>query len=72
MKDGISQNIYLVHFLTFNHVFSDYLEINDSMLTSLMMRHRTLSATNQNLVTNLTTMADSVSFSIDMDLMFLN
>lgn len=40
----------------------DYLEVNDSMLNSLMMRHRTLSDTNQNLVDNLDDMANAVSF----------
>ena len=39
---------------------ADYLEVTDSMLQSLMMRHRTLSDTNLTLVENLTTMSDRV------------
>ena len=39
---------------------TDYLEVTDSMLQSLMMRHRTLSDTNCTLVENLGTMADQV------------
>lgn len=41
-------------------MISDYLEVNDSMITSLMMRHRTLQDTNTTLVENLTSMADQV------------
>lgn len=44
-------------FLSF---FLDYIEMNDNMVTGLMMRHRTLSDTNGQLVDNLLAMADEV------------
>ena len=39
---------------------TDYLEVNDSMLHSIMDRHRTLSATNKSLLSRIGTMYDQV------------
>ncbi|ELU04528.1 hypothetical protein CAPTEDRAFT_220283 [Capitella teleta] len=45
-----------------------YLEVNDSMITSLMMRHRTLHETNTGLVSNLTSMSDNLEkHKIELD-----
>lgn len=66
-KNNASSTFTLVTFCdlvlpshSLSHLLSDYLEVNDSMLSSLMMRHRTLAATNQDLVENLQEVVDQV------------
>ena len=47
--------------LCFGHLYIvDYLEVQDTILNSLMMRHSTLSATKQDLMDNLISMTDEV------------
>ena len=48
-----------VNMLLYNYVL-DYLEASDTMLMGIMMRFRTLSATNQTLVQMLVDRADQV------------
>ena len=45
-----------------NFFLSDYLEASDSMLMGIMMRFRTLSATNQTLVQMLSDQSDGVGW----------
>ena len=55
VTNGILNNCYII-----DDCILDYLEVNDNMITSLMMRHRTLSDTNTTLVENLTGVQDEV------------
>ena len=57
-------HIYIYIYIQFCLV--DYLQVTDSMLHSLMMRHKTLSNTNGTLVENLQNMSDEVRLSCNV------